>query len=97
MKLFEDMFGLPYPLPKLDQVALPDFSGGMENWGLVLYKDFYLEFNEGVTSAASQQTQTEVVIHELAHQWFGNVVTMDYWDGLWLKDKYFNAHLIYHL
>ncbi|KAK9478829.1 peptidase family M1-domain-containing protein [Lipomyces japonicus] len=89
IKFFEDTFDLPYPLPKMDMVAIPDFSAGaMENWGLITYRVVDLLFDEETSGAATKQRVAEVVQHELAHQWFGNLVTMDWWEGLWLNEGF---------
>jgi aminopeptidase N len=73
-------FKIPYRLPKQDVIAVPDFiMGAMENWGLITYREVYLLFKEGKSSAA-QQAHTELVVaHEISHQWFGNLVTMEWW------------------
>lgn len=82
LDFYETQFNSPFPLPKMDMVAIPDFSAGaMENWGLVTYRVVDLLFDENVSSASTKQRVAEVVQHELAHQWFGNLVTMDFWDG----------------
>lgn len=70
-------------------VAIPDFSAGaMENWGLITYRTVDLLFDETTSGASTKQRVAEVVQHELAHQWFGNLVTMDFWDGLWLNEGF---------
>ncbi len=84
---YEDYYGVKYPIPLSYHLALPDFSAGaMENWGLVTYREVYLLVDEN-SSAASRQQVALVVAHELAHQWFGNLVTMKWWDDLWLERK----------
>ncbi|OLL24887.1 Aminopeptidase 2 [Neolecta irregularis DAH-3] len=89
LDFFSEIFGIVYPLPKLDNVAIPDFSAGaMENWGLVTYRVVDLLYDEDKASAATKQRVAEVVQHELAHQWFGNLVTMEFWDGLWLNEGF---------
>jgi aminopeptidase 2 len=89
LDFYEKKFNSPFPLPKMDMVAIPDFSAGaMENWGLVTYRVVDLLFDEKVSGASTKQRVAEVVQHELAHQWFGNLVTMDFWDGLWLNEGF---------
>ncbi|EMC91137.1 hypothetical protein BAUCODRAFT_39278 [Baudoinia panamericana UAMH 10762] len=89
LAFYEKEFAAPFPLPKMDQVALPDFAAGaMENWGLVTYREIYLLFDEKTGSASTKLRVAETVMHELAHQWFGNLVTMDFWDGLWLNEGF---------
>ncbi|KAL0968264.1 hypothetical protein UPYG_G00264470 [Umbra pygmaea] len=83
------VFGINYPLSKLDQIALPDFSGGaMENWGLIAYRETALLYEEGVSSTSNKEWIATVVAHELAHQWFGNLVTMKWWNNLWLNEGF---------
>ena len=88
LEFYDDNFGVKYPLEKLDQVALPDFeAGAMENWGLVTYRESMLL----VPSCASLSTKKSValtVAHELSHQWFGDLVTMEWWDDLWLNESF---------
>jgi len=85
---YDDYFGLPYPLPKLDMIAIPEFAAGaMENWGLVTYREVDLLIAEGA-SRKQMQRVCIVVTHELAHQWFGNLVTMQWWDDLWLNEGF---------
>lgn len=89
LEFYEKQFGSQYPLPKMDMVAVPDFAAGaMENWGLVTYRVVDLLLDEKTSSATTKKRVAEVVQHELAHQWFGNLVTMDFWDGLWLKEGF---------
>ncbi|KIX00334.1 uncharacterized protein Z518_10473 [Rhinocladiella mackenziei CBS 650.93] len=89
LAFYEEAFQAPYPLPKMDMVAIPDFAAGaMENWGLVTYRVVDLLFDQKSAGAATKERVAEVVQHELAHQWFGNLVTMDFWDGLWLNEGF---------
>ncbi|KAI4875799.1 hypothetical protein NFI96_017138 [Prochilodus magdalenae] len=86
LEYYEDKFG-GYPLTKLDQVALPDFSAGaMENWGLIMYRETALLYDEDVSSTSNKEWIATVIAHELAHQWFGNLVTMKWWNNLWLNE-----------
>lgn len=89
LEFFENKFDIDYPLPKMDMVAIHDFSAGaMENFGLVTYRVVDLLFDEKKSTLATKQRVAEVVQHELAHQWFGNLVTMDWWEGLWLNEGF---------
>ncbi|MDP3542688.1 MAG: M1 family aminopeptidase [Elusimicrobiota bacterium] len=82
-------FGVPYMLPKLDMVAAPDFaSGAMENWGAILYRDTSLLIDPRLSSDAAKRRVAEVVSHEIVHQWFGNLVTMGWWNDLWLNEAF---------
>jgi len=86
---FDDYFKTPYPLPKSDHVALPDFSSGaMENWGLVTYREVALLADPKSTSVSSKHYIATVIAHELSHQWFGNLVTMKWWNNLWLNESF---------
>jgi len=89
LAFYEKVFDIEFPLPKMDQIAIADFAAGaMENWGLVTYRVVDLLLDEKVSGAATKERVAEVVQHELAHQWFGNLVTMDWWDGLWLNEGF---------
>ena len=89
LDFYEKTFDSKFPLPKMDMAAIPDFnSGAMENWGLVTYRVVDVLFDEKTSGANTKQQVAEIVLHELAHQWFGNLVTMDFWDGLWLNEGF---------
>lgn len=86
---YEKFFDTEYPLPKSDHVALPDFSfGAMENWGLITYRETTLLADPDTISISSKQYVALVIAHELAHQWFGNLVTMKWWNNLWLNESF---------
>ncbi|ORX60726.1 aminopeptidase [Hesseltinella vesiculosa] len=89
LEYFAKVFGEPYPLPKMDMVAISEFeSGAMENWGLVTYRTIYLLFDEKNSSVQFKKSTAYVVCHELAHQWFGNLVTMQWWNELYLNEAF---------
>ncbi|EIE91503.1 hypothetical protein G6F46_002840 [Rhizopus delemar] len=89
LEYFAKVFGEPYPLPKVDMIAIPDFeAGAMENWGLITYRTVALLFDEKSSSIAYKKSTAYTVCHELAHQWFGNLVTMEWWDHLWLNEGF---------
>ncbi len=88
LEYFDERFGIKYPLPKLDQVALPDFeAGAMENWGLVTYRESMM-LADITASLATKQSVAVTITHELSHQWFGDLVTMSWWDDLWLNESF---------
>lgn len=89
IEFFNDYFGVPYPLPKLDNVALPEFdSAAMENWGLITYREVALLVDPKHTSQSIKERLTITITHEVSHQWFGNLVTMRWWDDLWLNESF---------
>ena len=88
LEFYDDNYGVPYPLKKLDQVALPDFeAGAMENWGLVTYRESMLLAGKTAT-LGTRKGVALTVAHELSHQWFGDLVTMEWWDDLWLNESF---------
>jgi puromycin-sensitive aminopeptidase len=89
LSFFTKYFDIPYPLPVLDMIAIPDFaSGAMENWGAITYREAALLVDPKDSSAGSRQWVATVIAHELSHQWFGNLVTMEWWTHLWLNEGF---------
>ena len=84
-----DYYGIPYPGDKLDHIAIPDFAAGaMENVGLITYRDTYLVIDPDSATQGELQNSVDVIGHEIAHQWFGNLVTMAWWEGAWLNEAF---------
>ncbi len=89
LSFYHEYFGIAYPLPKMDFLAIPDFAAGaMENWGAVTYRETAILVDPVESSAGTRQRVAIIVAHELAHQWFGNLVTMDWWTHLWLNEGF---------
>lgn len=89
LNFFEQYFNVTFPLPKQDMIAVPDFrAGAMENWGLITYRETALLWDPKISSPSNKQRVLTVVVHELAHQWFGNLVTPKWWDDLWLNEGF---------
>lgn len=88
-EFYEDYYNISYPMPKTAHAAIPDFpAGAMENWGLILYRESSLLYDSLTSSASNKQRVATVVAHELAHMWFGNLVTPSWWDDIWLNEGF---------
>jgi len=86
---YDEYFGIKYPLPKLDLIAVPGgFGGAMENWGGIVFYESILLFDPAKSSEETKESIFEVAAHEMAHQWFGDLVTMAWWDNLWLNEGF---------
>ncbi len=100
LEFCEQYYGISYPLPKLDLIAIPDFAfGAMENWGAIAFRENLLLHYPGITSRAGEVRICEVIAHEMAHQWFGNLVTPSDWKYLWLNESfatYFGFGIVDH-
>nr|CAD7588111.1 unnamed protein product [Timema genevievae] len=101
LRFLGDYIGVDNPLPKQDILALPSFiSDALENWGLISFGEKYLLYQPGVSSSNSQQKIATILGHELAHNWFGNLVTMRWWDDIWLNEgfaTYFSTLAVNHV
>uniref|UniRef100_A0A0K2TW69 Aminopeptidase n=1 Tax=Lepeophtheirus salmonis TaxID=72036 RepID=A0A0K2TW69_LEPSM len=89
IEFYNDFFKIDYPLSKCDVVGVPEFSAlAMENWGLIIFRDSYILYDPNVTSAHKKRDTIATITHEIAHQWFGNLVTMEWWTHLWLNEGF---------
>jgi tricorn protease interacting factor F2/3 len=89
LEFSESYYGIAYPLPKMDLIAIPDFAfGAMENWGAITFRENLLLHYPDVTSKSGEERIFEVIAHEIAHQWFGNLVTPSDWKYLWLNESF---------
>ena len=86
---YNDYYGIKYPLAKLDQIAVPDFqAGAMENWGAIIYRETALLIDDKTASFGAKNGVADVIAHEVAHQWFGDLVTAAWWDDIWLNEGF---------
>lgn len=89
LDFYNNYFGIPFPLPKLDHLAIPDFAAGaMENWGAITYREVALLVDPDNSSAVTRQIVASIISHEMAHMWFGDLVTMEWWNDLWLNESF---------
>ncbi|GAA6002057.1 hypothetical protein JCM10207_003055 [Rhodosporidiobolus poonsookiae] len=88
LPLYEKIFDIPYPLPKLDTLVVGDFAGAMENWGLIIGQTKVYLYDPQSSGVSVKKMVVTVQSHEIAHQWFGNIVTMEWWDNLWLNESF---------
>jgi aminopeptidase N/puromycin-sensitive aminopeptidase len=86
---YDSYYGIKYPLPKLDNIAVPDFqAGAMENWGAIIYRETALLIDDKTASVDAKQNVADTIAHEMAHQWFGDLVTAAWWDDIWLNEGF---------
>ncbi|CAM8971003.1 unnamed protein product [Rhodiola kirilowii] len=88
LDFYKEYLSMPFALPKLDMIALPDFPGGMENYGLIMFGESMILLDDQSLGVHYQQLVAEYVTHELAHQWFGNLVTLEWWTDIWLNEAF---------